>query len=195
MEQDDDLVSKKQDLKALSNLAPDSAYHAELNKEMSATGNDRGYCLLVSSLLENAIDKVLTVQISHLSSKEREAFFDSHGPAGAFSRKIALLHAFYIVGNVTRRNLDIIRDIRNAFAHGKVPLTFETPQVKALCDELRLIDPSNPTKVVASNYQGAGPRNRFHDVLATVMILLDIYVGDNPKRLADLGLKPGQPLI
>lgn len=188
-------MSKKTDLKALSNLAPDSTYHAELIKEMNATENDRGYCLLVSSLLENAVDGVLTVQISHFASKEREAFFDSHGAAGAFSRKIALLHAFKIVGKVTRRNLDIIREIRNAFAHGKVPLTFETPEVKAMCDELKLIDPRSPTKTISDNHQGSGSRNRFHDVLATIMILLDIYIGDDSKRLADLGLVPGRPLI
>jgi DNA-binding MltR family transcriptional regulator len=192
VEQDKEL-SKKSALKALSRAEPDSTYHADLQKELSATDNDRGYCLLVVSLLENQIDRVIEARISHFRSEDRNAFFDSHGPAGALSRKIALLNAFAVIGEVSRRNLDYIREIRNAFAHSKIPLTYATPEVKAMCDELRLIDPNNPMKAITDNHQGPSARDRFHDVLATTILLLSIYVGD-PNRLSVIGLKSGQQL-
>lgn len=59
-------VAKKSALKALSRVEPDDTYHADLQKELSATENDRCYCLLAVSLIENQIDRVLVQHISRV---------------------------------------------------------------------------------------------------------------------------------
>ena len=57
-----------------------------------------------------------------------------------FSAKIAMAYAFRLIGPITRFDLDLIRFIRNEFAHSRMPLTFQTAEVKAVCDHLRIVD-------------------------------------------------------
>jgi hypothetical protein len=47
------------------------------------------------------------------------------GPLSTFSNKILMGHALRIYDENTRCNLDIVRNIRNAFAHSKRPINFD----------------------------------------------------------------------
>lgn len=190
---EDEFLKKVKALKVLSRSKANQSHHEDFQKELDAVGNDRGYCLLVVSTLENNIDEVIERQVAHFNKEDYEAFFDSSGAAGSLSRKIALLQAFKVIGPLTRRNLNIIREIRNAFAHGKLPITFDTAEVKALCEELRLINPLDPTERIGDDYIGPRPRDRFHDVLATTMLLLAIHLGLRP-TLPEGRFKPGSSL-
>lgn len=191
--EEDEFLKKIRALKALSRATADLTHHADFQKEVSMIGNDRGYCLLVVSTLENNLDEVVARQVSHFNKEDAEAFFDNSGAAGSLSRKIALVHAFKVIGPVTRRNLNIIREIRNAFAHGKVPITFETDEVKSLCNELRLINPLDTTDQNPENHIGPTSRDRFHDVVSTAMLLLAMHLGLRP-TLPDSNFGPNRPL-
>jgi hypothetical protein len=48
--------------------------------------------------------------------------------------------ALGIIGEQMYKNLDIIRSVRNAFAHSKIPITFETKEVSAACQLLEKPD-------------------------------------------------------
>jgi hypothetical protein len=74
-------------------------------------------------------------RLTGLKKTHRDVFFDSEGPAGTFARKIALAAALGIVGPITHRNLTFIKTIRNAFAHAKIPIDFETREVSDVCEE------------------------------------------------------------
>ena len=47
-----------------------------------------------------------------------------------------MAHAVGLYGDGTRRNLDILRTVRNLFAHSVVALNFQTPEVAQACDML-----------------------------------------------------------
>jgi hypothetical protein len=49
-------------------------------------------------------------------------------------------YSMHLYGADTRRDLDIIRHLRNQFAHSRKPIEFETPAVKACCDQLSYPD-------------------------------------------------------
>jgi len=51
---------------------------------------------------------------------------------GSFANKIIMGQAIGLYGQQTRRNLDIIRAIRNAFAHAKRPISFGDDELIAL---------------------------------------------------------------
>ncbi|MET3299059.1 DUF4145 domain-containing protein [Bradyrhizobium diazoefficiens] len=178
--EEDEFLKKVRALKALGRAKANQTHHVAFQKELDAMGNDRGYCLLVVSTLENNLDEVIDRHVADFNKEDYDAFFDGNGAAGSLSRKISLLQALKVIGPVTRRNLNIVREIRNAFAHGKIPITFETPEVKALCEELRLINPLDPADRNPDNHIGPTPRDRFHDVVATAMLMLAIHLGLRP---------------
>lgn len=55
----------------------------------------------------------------NLSNKEtlHKRLFRHNGPLSTFSARLDMAFALYLIGEKTRHDLDIIRDIRNDFAH------------------------------------------------------------------------------
>ena len=68
------------------------------------------------------------------------ALFDYDGPLGTFASKILTAYGLGIFGSNTNHDLLLIRTIRNEFAHCQLPLRFDLPVVKAMCDHLLLPD-------------------------------------------------------
>jgi DNA-binding MltR family transcriptional regulator len=57
-----------------------------------------------------------------------------------FAVKIRLAYALGVYGPATRDDLEIMRNIRNLFAHDRGHLTFDDREASALCDQLKWID-------------------------------------------------------
>jgi hypothetical protein len=96
--------------------------------EMTTDG-DRGSAILGATIVENQLTIRLTLGMITLTKTEREALFDGMAPLSAFSSKIKVAYALGHFGPITRRDLDTMREIRNAFAHSKKVISFNTPQV------------------------------------------------------------------
>jgi hypothetical protein len=97
----------------------------------------------VDTILENALKSVL------LDAKTRDGtifqtLFRWNGALGTFSSRIALAFAIRFVGEQTRHDLDVIRDIRNDFSHDldigtpDKALNFQSPSVIDRCSNLWL---------------------------------------------------------
>jgi hypothetical protein len=92
---------------------------------------------MVEKHLEDAITSIVSPDLSNTSKKE---LFEFEGPIGSFSDKIAIAYAFGIFGKKTKHDLDLIRMLRNGFAHCMEPMTFSTAQVAAVCKHLQVPD-------------------------------------------------------
>jgi hypothetical protein len=77
---------------------------------------------------------------NNLNSTDRKQIFEYEGAAGSFSSKIIIAYAFKLIGPITRADLDLIKFLRNEFAHSRMPFNFETPEVRVVCDNLKIID-------------------------------------------------------
>jgi DNA-binding MltR family transcriptional regulator len=70
------------------------------------------------------------VQPSH-QAYERGAKSGDDRPLGTFSSRIKIAYALGIIGGKSRHDLDIVGNIRNAFAHGMRDLAFDTKEIAA----------------------------------------------------------------
>ncbi len=100
-----------------------------------------------------------------------------------------------IIGPTTRFDLDIIRTLRNEFAHSRASFSFETPEVRAVCDQLKIPDmPQSqipfpylnkvPESQLASASDKKHPRTRFittcHSVAYRMQVAKDgVRPGDD----------------
>jgi hypothetical protein len=67
---------------------------------------------------------------SRLSKKDDDTWSDltlDNGPFGTFHKKINAAYALGIYDDTTKQNLNIVRNIRNAFAHSKKLIDFDHP--------------------------------------------------------------------
>jgi hypothetical protein len=104
-------------------------------------GSDRASVVMLGSFVEGFLERLLINTVrDDLNSDDRRQLFEFNGAAGTFSDKIMVAYAFKLIGPMTRADLDLIRLLRNEFAHSLMPISFETPEVQAVCQQFRLLD-------------------------------------------------------
>ena len=118
-------------LRKLAKLDSTSEHHMAFMEQLAPDTNHRGACLILAANVETALDTAIE-QLLRLDNESR--LLEDEDFYSAFARKIELGYALRIYGKKTRANLTYMRHVRNAFAHAKRPLTFDTPEVKAVCD-------------------------------------------------------------
>ena len=67
-----------------------------------------------------------------LIANRTKELFKMAGPLGTFSNKVLVAYALGVFGVETKNNFDIIRTIRNTFAHCRKPISFKTEAVREL---------------------------------------------------------------
>jgi DNA-binding MltR family transcriptional regulator len=130
--------------------------------------------LIGSSLLEDVLKTNILVKLrADLSNNDVASLFDNDAPLASFSARINMAFALNVVGEKTRADLNCIRDIRNAFAHSRVSLTFEMREVADACRTL-----TAPTRLHGAarmpDWPPDQPRGLFRSTIK--LIWMDIHV-------------------
>ena len=104
-----------------------------------------------------------------VTGKSADDLFKERGPLAAFAARLDAAHAFGLITDSERRDLDLIRQIRNAFAHVSLgslaDISFDQPAVRVRCLQLEDFPPELVREAKAlgwlSLYDPASPRDRF----------------------------------
>jgi len=103
--------------------------------------NDRASAVILGSIVESTLTTFLSRKLRQdLNRVQRKRLFDYEGPLGTFSAKVILTYAMQLIGPITQHDLDLIRTLRNGFAHSRRYIDFDTPQVAEVCKHLRYPD-------------------------------------------------------
>jgi hypothetical protein len=150
-------------------------------------GSDRASAIVGGSILENSLTDILNSHFQTMDPSDVEdLFYKPTAPLQTFSAKIIIGHAVGIYGVKMREQLDIIRRIRNAFAHSMRPVEFEDELIARQVLRLREInlDFFEPFKLLLVTYLRAryiancldltvGFENRAHQRAAQKSITID----------------------
>jgi len=171
------MASKIDALRKLSYAPTTEEHQGEFERQMEPGTSDRGACLLIAAQLENELEAAIASALPKMQSDVRREMFEQDGPLATFSRKISMAAALGIIGPKTRANFRIVRHVRNAFAHAKIPISFATEEVADACGELHMIDPLAPYSQQEYIYTHEGVRPLFNDVCGSMMLLLYAFTG------------------
>ncbi len=111
------------ELKAASRKEPGPEYADRLDAELEGQ-SDRAAVILVSTVIEDALERRIRLEMRTMTDKEADDLFGFEKPLGTFSARISIGWAMSIYGGRTKRDLNHIRALRNACAHSRFPLTF-----------------------------------------------------------------------
>jgi DNA-binding MltR family transcriptional regulator len=133
-----DIVAKKRrdTLGPIASMDLSSKTPFEELKALYTKETDRGAALLAGAYADTALEVILRrcmVQDDAAQEEIDELFTDS-GPLGTFSAKIRMVLALGILPAVFCRDLNLVRQIRNDFAHHAGEVTFETPSIRSRCE-------------------------------------------------------------
>lgn len=99
-------------------------------------------------------------------------------PLATFAARIESAYALGLISESERRNLNLIRKIRNDFAHqANLEVSFETPGIKERCLELEA-----PTKVSKNIYPLDTPGGRYKAACAFMIFALIIRYEQTSRR-------------
>lgn len=92
--------------------------------------SDRAAVIIAGSLLDDELAALIRKVMRPLSAEDRQRLFSFDGPAGTFSSRILLAYALRLIDANDRKLLNIIREMRNACAHSRTPISFDTPELR-----------------------------------------------------------------
>lgn len=98
--------------------------------------SDRGAAILSGSFAEHALGQYLKFRIR--DKKVADKLFDAMGPLSSFSQRISIAYAFDLISSAQYKDFEIIRKVRNHFAHHPLDTTFNTNDIKQLCTSLSM---------------------------------------------------------
>ena len=114
---------------------------ARLEHEIFTLGSDRSFAVMLGSMMEESLKKRIQRDLrKDLNSQENKDIFGTSGVAGTFSTRATLAYSLGIIGKQTKSDLDLIRLIRNEFAHSRVPFDFNLPELAEVCRRLQSPD-------------------------------------------------------
>jgi mannitol operon repressor len=111
-------------------------------------------------LAESINDQLAELLRDHLVAPSAGDLLDGDKPLSTFSARIDVCHACGLISDEDRRQMHIIRRVRNEFAHFSMvkgrEISFETESVRSRCFEL-----TEKPAVVSGPLDWALPRDRF----------------------------------
>ena len=146
--------------------------------------DDRIAAILAATGVEDHLIAFIRTSMVSLNKTEDNELFGQAGPLANHGIRIKLAYALGFIGKKTLNNLEIVRLIRNAFAHSRKAISFSTPEIHAACKKLTITDQTESQE--SSMLFGLpldDPRKRF---LATARLLSDgLMRATNPQLFDD----------
>jgi hypothetical protein len=143
------------DVKDLANFVD------ELKRE-----TDRGLPLVGAALIDDRLQE--TLRSFFCEGRTSSKLLDlANAPLGTFSSRIQACYALGLIDDHEFAEIELIRKVRNEFAHANHGTSFQTERVKGLCSTLSSDLPEG------ENYPTHEPRFRF--INAVVSIVLRLY--------------------
>jgi DNA-binding MltR family transcriptional regulator len=100
--------------------------------------SDRGTALLGAEFLNAVLEALLRAHLVD-DKKKIDSLLRVDGPLGTFSARIKTSYCLGLIGPKMYRDLERIREVRNAFAHCLAGQTFETASIKGRCEALETV--------------------------------------------------------
>jgi len=85
--------------------------------------------ILVAAQLEHDLLTLLRRQMPKLSGKMEKRLFEYPGPLSSFSGKIVVASGLGLIPQSVQLDLDVIRAVRNTFAHSEKKLSLTSPEI------------------------------------------------------------------
>ena len=121
----------------LSLLSPEKLQITELFELITvlSSESDRGCSLMAVAYLDVELERLLKAFLVD-DVKVVNELFNHTGALGTFSSRINLAYALGLISKSSRRNLHLLRKIRNTFAHVHLRVDFNDNTISSRCHEL-----------------------------------------------------------
>jgi len=127
--------------------------------------SDRAAIIMAATFIEDTLSHKLKQQIAPMGRKEQDELFDFSGPLGTFSARIKIAHAFHLIDAPLKRQIEIIKEMRNAAAHAQIDITFATPAIREAILEI-----FGPQRGTIKDWDAARMRELYTEICGVIVM-------------------------
>lgn len=91
------------------------------------------------AMVGDALQIALMNWMNHLTKDEQARLTEINGPLATFASKITIAYGIRLVTKEQSRDLNIIKEVRNAFVHEVGGLSSSTKEIADVCAQLSLV--------------------------------------------------------
>ena len=99
--------------------------------------SNRGATILASVWIDKLLERKLGTLFTEGNSKTRQKLYNLNGPFSAFSAKILAAYSLGWIDSDIYDDINLVRKIRNVFAHELHCIDLENPKIRRLIDEFK----------------------------------------------------------
>ncbi|WP_157730103.1 MltR family transcriptional regulator [Tenacibaculum jejuense] len=111
--------------------------YIKIRKELS-NESDRGVALLSISIIEKLLEDLLKKRLLN-EKKIIKDLFDGFGPLSSLSGKTKIAYSIGLIDKTIYDELNLVRSIRNKFAHSPEIIKFSDEEIVQKCNNLKLV--------------------------------------------------------
>jgi DNA-binding MltR family transcriptional regulator len=132
-------MSAKKALKRLMDQFPKSE---DLQRQFEALrdNTDMSVAIVATSIVERVLEKALVSAFLDKDDALQHDLFANRGPLCDFHGKILVGRAYGVVSAGEAAELQILKAIRNAFAHSPIEISFATKEIADLMREIEMLN-------------------------------------------------------
>ena len=116
-------------------------FHKLFNVEQT---DERAISIIGGTFIEMALEHLLKAFLPE-NEKDVDKLFEFNQPLGNFSNKINMAFCLGLIDRVVKKDLDMVRKVRNKFAHD-LYTSFNDSQIKSWCNKIRFHEITLMTK-------------------------------------------------
>jgi DNA-binding MltR family transcriptional regulator len=129
--------------------------------------------LVAGAILEQFLETAISSHFEITTEDARPLFDDSvDGPLSSFAQKISLGYALGVYGSEMRSDMTCIRHIRNAFAHSKERIDFETTEITPIFGRI-ILPKTRRFSTLSGNFSQSSTK-----IFASTIRLICAYFND-----------------
>ena len=152
--------------------------------------SDRSAAILVASQVDEVLGGLIESNLEKKSEATLRALYGSGGALSTFYAKIHLGYAMGFYDEETRDDLEVIRRVRNVFAHAHRPIDFKATKVAKECRKFKIINDQNHPMAKTLDWTSyRNPGNLDRDSFVMTALSLSIYFAATSVRLLNKELK------
>lgn len=122
-------LAKKNELAALSKVMPSSAEIEKILDELRMSA-DIAAAITGAAIIEARLEQLIRTKLRSKRGDLGQQLFENRGPLSDFNSKILVAEAFGVVNTPIAGELQMVRAVRNTFAHAKHTFTFDHAAVE-----------------------------------------------------------------
>ena len=144
----------------------------------------RATAISMAEYLNAELEDLLQAFLIDDASNVKRLLSGELAPLGTFSARITVAFALGLISEKERKNLILIRKIRNVFAHAlpQMELSFDSPEIKSSCQELEIPQPVDGLPITTKNVPFADDRASRYFATCAFLLFVLIYRQRNVTR-------------